>query len=97
MNVTLLTQEHCAFCTEAKAILDRLAPEYGLVVTTLDLAAPEGQALAMRGGIMFPPGIFLDDEPFSYGRLSERKLRRALELRGRSNANSDGLKDRGLL
>lgn len=30
---------------------------------------------------MFPPGIFLDGEPFSYGRPSERKLRRELERR----------------
>jgi len=28
---------------------------------------------------MFPPGLFLDGEPFSYGRPSERKLRKALE------------------
>ena len=28
---------------------------------------------------VFPPAIFVDDEPFSYGRLSERKLRRALD------------------
>ncbi len=27
---------------------------------------------------MFPPGLFLDGEPFSYGRPSERKLRKAL-------------------
>ncbi len=31
--------------------------------------------------MLFPPGIFLDGEPFSYGRPSERKLRRELERR----------------
>jgi len=35
-------------------------------------------ALAARGGVLFPPGIFLDREPFSYGRPSERKLRKEL-------------------
>ena len=44
----------------------------------------EGQVLAERSGVLFPPGIFLDGEPFSYGRLSERKLRRELEQRLRS-------------
>jgi hypothetical protein len=30
---------------------------------------------------VFPPGVFLNGEPFSYGRLSERKLRRELDRR----------------
>ncbi len=35
---------------------------------------------------MFPPGIFIGGEPFSYGRPSEKKLRRELEKRaGRAN------------
>lgn len=84
MNVLLLTQDNCTFCDQAKAILDRLSSEYRLAVATLDLSTPEGQTLAMRGGIMFPPGVFLDGEPFSYGRLSERKLRREIEARLRS-------------
>lgn len=81
MNVLLLTQANCAFCDQAKDILDRLATEYDLHVSTLDLGTSEGQTLAVRNGIMFPPGILLDGEPFSYGRLSERKLRTALEAR----------------
>ena len=84
MNVLLLTQEHCGFCVQAKEILDRLAVEYGLSVSTLDLGSPEGEALAVRSGLLFPPGIFLEGELFSYGRLSERKLRREIERRLRS-------------
>jgi glutaredoxin len=84
MEVLLLTQENCGFCAQAKEILDRLSGEYQLSVTTLDLNSPEGQALAMRGGVLFPPGIFIDGEPFSYGRPSERKLRREIERRLRS-------------
>lgn len=83
MNLLLLTQENCAFCDEAKQILDRLADEYGLLVSAVDLNSREGQALAEGGGILFPPGVFLDGEPFSYGRLSERKLRSAIEARRR--------------
>ena len=89
MNVLLLTQEHCGFCKQAKEILDRLSVEYGLAVSTLDLGSPEGQALAVRNGVLFPPGIFLDGEPFSYGRPSERKLRREFERRLRST--EDGI------
>lgn len=79
MDVLLLTQANCAFCDQAKALLERFAAQYPLTVRTLDLGTPEGQAHAERGGIMFPPGIFLDGEPFSYGRPSERALRRAIE------------------
>ncbi len=43
--------------------------------TTL-LASFLGGAVALSA-----PGVLIDGEPFSYGRLSERKLRRALEKR----------------
>lgn len=81
MEIVILSQENCAFCEQAKEILTRLAPEYGLSVSTLDLNSQEGQALAIRGGVMFPPGIFVGDEAFSYGRPSERALRREIERR----------------
>ena len=77
----LLTQDDCGFCAQARVLLERLSGEYELSVTTLDLNSSEGQALAIRGGVLFPPGIFLDGKAFSYGRPSERKLRRELELR----------------
>ena len=81
MKLLLLTQEDCAFCDQAKQTLDRLAAEYGFAVATLDIGSPEGRSLAEQGGVLFPPGVFLDGQPFSYGRLSERKLRRELERR----------------
>jgi len=81
VDILLLTQESCAFCDQAKQILDRLATEYGVSVSTVDLGGPEGQQLAERGGVMFPPGIFIDGEPFSYGRPSERRLRREIGRR----------------
>jgi glutaredoxin len=83
MHVLLLTKEQCAFCAQAKVILDRLSVEYGFEVSMLDLSSKEGEALALRSGVLFPPGLFLDGEPFSYGRLSERKLRKELERRRR--------------
>ncbi len=81
MEVTLLTQENCALCDQAKEVLDRLSTEYPISVSTLDLGTPEGQTLAWRGGVMFPPGIFIGGEPYSYGRPSEKKLRRELDRR----------------
>ena len=81
MNILVLTRRDCAFCDQAKEILDSLGSEYRISVTTRDLDSAEGQALAERGGVMFPPGIFIDGEPFSYGRPSERKLRREIERR----------------
>lgn len=84
MHVLILTQEHCGFCEQAKEVLDRETVEYGFSFSTLNVGSPEGQTLAMRGGVLFPPGIFLDGEPFSYGRPSERKLRREIERRLKS-------------
>jgi hypothetical protein len=80
-TILLLTQEHCGFCEQAKEILGRLAREYWLSVSMLDMGSPEGQRLAIEGGLLFPPGVLIDGEPFSYGRLSERKLRRELDRR----------------
>lgn len=79
VEITLLTQQQCAYCDDAKELLERLSRDYPLSIRTLDIATPEGQELATRGGVMFPPGLFLDGEPFSYGRQSERKLRKALD------------------
>jgi len=81
VQVLLLTQADCATCDQVKAILERLSAKYPLSIASRDLASSEGLALAEEGGILFPPGVFLDGKPFSYGRLSERKLRRELERR----------------
>lgn len=81
ISILLLTQEHCGFCEQAREMLDRLSREYWLSISTLEMGTPEGQRLAMQGGLLFPPGLLIDGEPFSYGRLSERKLRRELNRR----------------
>jgi hypothetical protein len=81
LEVVLLTQHDCAFCDQGKQVLERLAREFPLSIETRDLASPAGRAPADRGGVMFPPGLFIDGEPFSFGRVSERKLRRELRRR----------------
>jgi glutaredoxin len=80
--VTLLTQADCALCEHAKKVLTRVGADYPVEVTEIDLASAQGRALAARARVQFAPGVLLDGRPFGYGRLSERKLRRAL---GRMN------------
>ncbi|MDP9301960.1 MAG: glutaredoxin [Actinomycetota bacterium] len=80
-EVVLLTREECGFCHDAEEILVRLSSEFGFDVTRLDLDSQEGYELGQREGILFPPGILIDGEGVSYGRPSERRLRRELERR----------------
>jgi predicted ABC-type transport system involved in lysophospholipase L1 biosynthesis ATPase subunit len=78
VQITLLTQTSCRLCDHAKQVLDRVSAHYRLQVTEIDLASGEGQRLAAIGGVMFAPGVLIDGEAFSFGRLSERKLRHTL-------------------
>lgn len=86
MEIVLLTQQDCGLCDDAYRILADVARDHTVRVRTVDLSTAEGQEMAERGGVLFPPGVFVDGEPFSYGRLSERKLRRELERRLRQRA-----------
>lgn len=78
-EITILTQDSCAFCDQAKHILSRLAMDYPLSIREIRLDTEEGRNLAIQHGVMFAPGIFIDGTLFSYGRLSEKKLQRHLE------------------
>jgi len=77
-EIVLLSKDDCHFCEQAKEVLGRLGSEYGIDVREVALESGEGQKLALEAGAPFPPVVFLDGRPFSYGRLSERKLRKAL-------------------
>jgi Glutaredoxin-like domain (DUF836) len=77
--ITLLTQADCVPCEHAKGVLARVGADHPLEVTEIDLASPQGRALAAEAGVPFAPGVLVDGRPFGYGRLSERKLRRALQ------------------
>ena len=80
-RVTLLTQSDCQYCARAKAVLDRVAMDHPLLVREVSLETAEGRDLAVRHGVLFAPGILLNEQPFGYGRLSERRLRSALDRR----------------
>lgn len=80
-QVTLLTQADCAFCGHARQVLARVGEEHPLTVEEISLDTQQGRELAVRHGVLFAPGILLDGEPFGYGRLSEKKLRKELARR----------------
>jgi len=80
-EILLLTQADCGFCDHAKDVLARLQQDFSLTVQEQDLASPAGKRLAVTLGVLFAPGIVLDGELFSYGRPSERKLRKELQRR----------------
>jgi len=77
-TITLLTQADCGLCVHAKAVLARVGEDFPVSVTEIDLASETGRRIGLAAGVMFAPGILLDGRPFAYGRLSERKLRKAL-------------------
>ena len=77
-EVVLLSKEDCHFCEQAKDVLARMSREYELEVREVALDSDEGRRLALAAAAPFPPVVFLGGEVFSYGRLSERKLRKAL-------------------
>ena len=76
--ITLLTQADCALCEHAKDVLARVGADHLIEVTEIDLASEQGRELAARAGVLFAPGVLVEGRPFGYGRLSERRLRRAL-------------------
>lgn len=80
-KITIITKADCAFCEQAKELLERLAPELDLEVERIGLDTPQGRDLALASGMLFPPAVLLEDQPLSYGRLSERLLRLELARR----------------
>ena len=78
-EITLLTQEDCAYCEHAKQVLARVGEDHPLKITEIGIRGAEGRALAARAGVMFAPGLLVDGRPFGYGRISERRLRRTLQ------------------
>lgn len=78
--VTLLTQENCSLCDQAKVILHKISLDHPLILREVRLDSAEGREMAARARMLFAPGVLLDRAPFGHGRLSEKKLRRALAI-----------------
>ena len=87
IEIVLLTKDDCQLCDQAKATLGRLAEDYELLVREVGLESDEGRGLALEARAPIARVLFLDGRSFSYGRASERKLRKALDgntIRARS-------------
>jgi glutaredoxin len=81
LRVTVLSAPACELCEHAKAVLARVGEDYDLDVEECSTQTEQGRRLMLEHRVAFPPGVLLDGKAFSYGRLSERKLRRELERR----------------
>jgi glutaredoxin len=90
IDITVLSQADCPFCDHAAAVLDRVGQDYPLAVRRLGLDTDEGRRLASRHQVLFAPGIVLDGQLFSYGRLSERRLRRHLTRHSQAATTPQG-------
>ncbi len=79
MTLVLKAGDHCPLCDHAREVLARVARDYPLEVTVL-VGGSEAADHAMRqaGAAAITPVVIVDGQPFAYGRLSERQLRRSL-------------------
>lgn len=77
-RITLVTKKDCALCVHAHDVIGQLRQEFDIELELLRLETDRGREVAMGSGMLFPPAILVDDQPFAYGRLSERQLRRKL-------------------
>jgi glutaredoxin len=78
IDLTLLTQDDCAWCDLAKRLLADLATSLPLEITEVDLTTDAGRELAAEHRLLFAPGLLHDGRLIAHGRLSERALRREL-------------------
>jgi hypothetical protein len=93
IEIVVLSQPDCRFCELAEEILGRVGQEYPLIIRKVRLDSEEGQLLAIRHGVLFAPGVLLDGRLLSYGRLSERLLRRHLDRRPPRSPSPSGDRD----
>jgi len=77
-TLTLLTQQDCVWCDDAKTVLAELSTEFDLQIEEVDLNSDRGQYLAADHHLMFTPGLIAQDRLIAHGRLSKRALRRDL-------------------
>lgn len=77
-EITIVTTADCVFCEQAKDVLARVGNEAAIVVREVPLDSAEGRQISQKAAALFPPVVLLDGEALSYGRLSERRLRKAL-------------------
>ena len=88
MVVTVVNSPACHFCADAEMALAELAGSYPLVLDTVDIRSGRGQDLVRLHRPPMSPLVLLDGEFFGFGRLSRRKLTKALDQRLAGRATS---------
>jgi len=79
IEIVLVTAPRCHFCTDASTLLLELRDRYSLVVHQIELESAEGVEIATRYAVPFPPVVLIDGVYFGHGRISRRKLTKALD------------------
>lgn len=77
LRVILLSAPDCHLCDHARTVLHHLTQNStSFDIEEINWSDPAGAALVRRDGILFPPALYVNDELWGYGRLSERALRK---------------------
>ncbi len=79
VEIMLVTASRCHYCDDAKSLLEALRETYPLSIREIELTSDEGAAIVGRYRAPFPPVLVIDGEYFGHGRISHRKLGRALD------------------
>lgn len=78
VDLTLVVAEDCSLCKHAKQVLESLQSDHSLRISEVALESEEGRLLGEIHPLLFPPILLRGDRVLSYGRLSERRLRKEL-------------------
>jgi len=79
VEIVLVTAPRCHFCIDTSNLLEELADGYNVAVRKIELESAEGVEIATRYAVPFPPVVLIDGAYFGHGRISRRKLTRALD------------------
>lgn len=86
VEVVLVTSPGCHYCDDAKGLLADLAVVHSFSVREVELSSLEGVDIATRFRVPFPPVLIVGGEYLGHGRISRRKLTKALEEAARHGA-----------
>ena len=89
MEVVILSQDDCSWCDDVKRTITAASMRYLVSMRVIDIGSPEGSAMGMAAGVMFPPAVFIDGRLLGYGHLSERWLSEEIERRMQPSVSTD--------
>jgi glutaredoxin len=78
-SLVLLTAPNCHLCDHARQVLDALVAERGIAWREVQTDSCEGRRLASTAPPLRPVLFTTDGHILGYGRLSAKRLRRALD------------------